>query len=122
MTSQGFPGLTSQSISDFYLSAEVVGQCGTQFLVCLCWFVQVRTSFRICSFKHVLFCQGILSSTSMLAAENTKRQTIKLGSWGRALSGGSFPTASRFLQAYSAGPKGPQSQHYFSEQGYDVYI
>ena len=33
-----------------------------------------------------------------------KRQTIKLGSWERAVSGGSFPTASRFLEAYSAGP------------------
>ena len=82
MTSLGFPGLSSQSVSGFYLSAKVVGQCGTQFLVCLCLFVQVRTSFRICSFKRVLFCQGILSSTSMLAAENTEETNHQAGVLG----------------------------------------
>ena len=82
MTSLGFPGLSSQSVSGFYLSAKVVGQCGTQFLVCLCFFVQVRNSFRICSFKRVLFCQGILSSTSMLAAENTEETNHQAGVLG----------------------------------------
>ena len=82
MTSLGFPGLSSQSVSGFYLSAKVVGQCETQFLVWLCFFVQVRNSFRICSFKRVLFCQGILSSTSMLAAENTEETNHQAGVLG----------------------------------------